>query len=91
MSKSKSSKKKSASTASASAAAPIGSAAQYKKYLPKAEKLPSSAVRPMHADLALALVNARRGAAVVLAKSARLKKELPAVSLSAIRDLQNLG
>jgi hypothetical protein len=91
MSKSKSSTKKSSSSASANANAPVGSAAQYKKYLPKAMKLASSAVRPMHGDLALGLVNARRGAAAVLAKSARLKKELPGVSLSAIRELANLG
>lgn len=92
MSKSKSKQQKPASSAARrSATAPVGSAAHYQKYLPKAQKLPASQVHALRANVDLALVNARRGAAAVLAKSARLKKELPGVSLAAIRDLPNLG
>ncbi|MBI5479012.1 MAG: hypothetical protein HY906_09160 [Deltaproteobacteria bacterium] len=72
-------------------AAPAGSQACYEAHLPAARKIPAAEVRPMRADLALALTNAHVGVDAVLGYVAQLKKELPRVAVVAIATLPDVG
>ena len=73
------------------AAPSAGSAEHYQRFLPAAQALPPAEVRPLRLDFALALANAQRGVAAVLAHRDRLRAELPKLSLAAIDGLGGLG
>lgn len=91
MAKKKTSKSKGKAPAQGtSALAPSGSAALFERFLPEAEKLPKGTVQPMHADVNLALTNARRGVKAVLGKKDQLKG-VPDISLDDVATLPDLG
>lgn len=71
--------------------APAGSREQYDHWLSQAQQISAADVRPMRADVALAVTNAARGADAVLEESKRIEKELPGVSLALVRNLHGLG
>lgn len=87
----KSSSSKSNGKSAAGTLAPVGSAAEFERFLPEARKIAKSAVIPMRADVNLAITNARRGAQAVLSKKAQLKAELPGVSLDHVQNLGSLA
>lgn len=70
---------------------PAGSQEKYDLLLPEALKIPAEQVRPLRADINLAVVNAQRGVEAVLGQSDRLQKELPGVSVASISGLSEIG
>jgi hypothetical protein len=70
--------------------APVGSQEQYERFLPLAQKLPAAEVRPMRADVSLAIANAARGIEAVLAHADEVRAGLPKIQIpdvEAVRDL----
>ena len=93
MSKSKSKKKPTAELATTTTDTPTGSQEQYAKYLPEALKIPTTEVRPLRADVSLAIINCARGVNAVLENTAAgdLESALPQVSIDALHALSDLA
>ena len=82
---------KHASAAAAPNPGPVGSEQQYRRFLPEAQKLAPGDIRPLRADVSLAIANAQRGVAAVLGHEDRLRRDLPGVSLAAVKSHADLG
>lgn len=87
----KTSPAKKARTMNLEAGATEGSRDQFDHWLPRARELTPAEVRPLRADVALAISNAARGADAVLAEAKRVEADLPRVSLALVRNLGGLG
>jgi hypothetical protein len=77
--------------ADAGATTTVGSQEQYERFLPQAQKLPAVEVRPMRADVSLAIANAARGIEAVLAKADEIRAGLPKISIPEIEAVRDLG
>ncbi len=69
----------------------VGSQEQYERFLPEAAKIPAAEVRPMRADVSLAIINARQGIDAVLAKADEIRAGLPKVSIPSIEAVADLS
>jgi hypothetical protein len=69
----------------------VGSEAAFEKFIGAARALPDAEVKPLRADLHLAIHNASIGAENVLACTSRIRKELPHANLPAIEHVPELG
>jgi hypothetical protein len=94
MAKSKTTKKSAGSkpaTRGKSAPKQTATQQQYARFLAQAEKIPQNEIIPLRSDVNLLISNAQLGVASVLKQQARIKKELPKVSLQAIKSLTDMG
>jgi hypothetical protein len=70
---------------------PVGSEEQYLRFLPEAEKLPAPEVRPLRADVSVAIANAGEGLDAVLDRADEVAAALPKLSMDELRGVADLG